>query len=89
MAGISVTPSYRYVAQTFQGVPIRQARLVIAGLTAGANVVPHGLPVTPINVWYGPAASGLWGETQSPDAQNLYITVGTGGATSGTAYVQY
>lgn len=89
MAGITVTPSYRYVAQTFQGVPIRQAKLVIAGLAAGANVVPHGLPATPISVSYGPGASGLWGETQSPDAQNLYITVGTGGATSGTAYVQY
>jgi hypothetical protein len=89
MAGITVTPTYRYVAQTFQGVPIRQAKLVIAGLAAGANVVPHGLPSTPISVSYDPGASGLWGETQPPDLQNLYITVGTGGATSGTAYVQY
>ena len=35
MAGISVTPSYRYLAQTYQGVPIRQAQLVIAGLGCG------------------------------------------------------
>lgn len=76
-------------AQTLQGVPIRQAKLVITGLAAGANVVPHGLPATPISVSYDPGASGLWGETQTPDAQNLYITVGTGGAASGTAYVQY
>jgi len=89
MAGISVTPTYRYVAQTYQGVPIRQAQLVIAGLVAGANVVPHGLPSTPISVSYSPGASGLWGQTQTPDKTNLYITVGSGGATSGTAYVQY
>jgi len=89
MAGISVTPTYRYLAQTYQGVPIRQARLVIAGLVTGANTVPHGLASTPISVSYDPGAAGLWGETQLPDKTNLYITVGTGGATSGTAYVQY
>ncbi len=90
MAGISVTATYRYLAQTFQGVPIRQAQLAIAGLVAGgANVVPHGLPSTPISVSYSPGAAGLWGQTQTPDGTNLYITVGTGGATSGTAYVQY
>jgi hypothetical protein len=89
MAVITVAPTYRYVAQTYQGVPIRQAKLAIAGLAAGANVLAHGLPATPISVSYGPGASGLWGETQPPDSRNLYITVGTGGATSGTAYVQY
>ena len=90
MAGISVTPTYRYLAQTYQGVPIRQAQLAIAGLVAGgANVVPHGLPSTPISVSYSPGAAGLWGQTQAPDKTNLYITVGTGGATSGTAYIQY
>ena len=86
---ITVTPSYRYLAQTYQGVPIRQAKLSIAGLAAGANVVPHGLKVMPISVSYDPGAAGLWGETQAADKTNLYITVGTGGATSGTAYVQY
>jgi hypothetical protein len=90
MAGIAVTPTYRYVAQTLQGVPVRQAKLAITGLTAGsANVVPHGLPAVPISITYDPGASGLWGETQAPDGTNLYITVGTGGATTGTAYVQY
>jgi len=90
MPGIVVTPTYRYLAQTIQGVPIRQARLAITGLTAGAaNVIPHGLPATPISVSYDPGASGLWGETQPADRNSLYVTVGAGGATSGSAYVQY
>jgi hypothetical protein len=90
MAGITVVPTYSYLAQTFQGVPIRQAKLAIAGLTAGAaNTVPHGLPTVPVCISYNPGASGLWGETQPPDATNVYITVGAGGATSGSAFVQY
>ncbi len=89
MPGITVTPTYSYLTQTMQGVPIRQAKLTIAGLAAGANVVPHGLPSVPISVLYDPGATGLWGETQTADKSNLYITVGTGGATSGAAYVQY
>ncbi|HEV3278297.1 MAG TPA: hypothetical protein VG860_15875 [Terriglobia bacterium] len=89
MAGITVTPSYCYLTQTLQGVPLRQAKLAIAGLAAGANVVPHGLPAGPISVLYDPGAAGLWGETQPADTVNLYITVGAGGATAGTAYVQY
>jgi len=89
MAAITVTPNYRYLGQTYQGVPIRQAKLSIAGLAAGANVVPHGLPMMPISVSYDPGAAGLWGETQPADQTNLYITVGAGGATSGTVYAQY
>ena len=89
MAGITVTPNYRYLAQTYQGVPIRQAKLAISGLAIGANVVPHGLPVIPMSVSYDAGAAGLWGETQPADKTNLYITVGAAGATSGTAYIQY
>jgi len=89
MAAVTVTPTYCYLTRTMQGVPIRQAKLAIAGLAAGANVVPHGLPGAPISVLYDPGASGLWGETQPADKTNFYITVGTGGAASGTAYVQY
>ena len=89
MAALTVTPKYTYLTQTLQGVPIRQAKLTITGLAAGANVVPHGLPAAPVSVLYDPGASGLWGETQAADKANLYITVGTGGATSGSAYVQY
>jgi hypothetical protein len=90
MAGITVVPTYRYLTQTFQGVPIRQAKLAISGLTAGsANTIPHGLPAAPVSISYDPGANGLWGETQPPDHTNVYITVGAGGATSGTAWVQY
>jgi len=89
MAGITVTPTYRYLTQTYVGVPIRSAKLGIAGLAAGANVVPHGLPSIPISVSYDAGATGAWGETQPPDATNLYITVNSGGAASGNAYVQY
>jgi hypothetical protein len=90
MAGIQVSKTYPYVFQTYQGIPIRKAKLTISGLVAGAaNVVPHGLPAAPISTAYAPGAGGLWGETQAADSTNLYVTVGTGGATSGTAYVEY
>ena len=90
MAGITVVPTYSYLTQTYQGVPMRHAKLVISGLTAGAaNVIPHGLPANPVSISYNPGANGLWGETQPPDATNVYITVGGGGATSGSASVQY
>lgn len=87
---IAVIASYPYVVQTYQGVPIRKAKLSITGLTVAApNVVPHGLPSAPITIAYDPSAAGGWGETQAPDATNLYITVGTGGATSGAVFVEY
>ena len=90
MPGISVVPTYCYLTQTFQGVPVRKAKLAISGLTAGtANSVPHGLPSTPVSIAYTPSANGLWGETQAPDATNVYITVGPGGATSGSALIHY
>jgi len=90
MPGITVIPTCQYLTQTYQGVPIRQAKLVISGLTAGAaNTVPHGLPATPMSVAYNPGANGLWGETQPPDGTNVYITVGASGASSGSALVQY
>ena len=87
---ITVTASYPYVFQTYQGVPIRKAKLTLTGLTVGApNTVPHRLPSAPITVSYDPGAGGNWGETQAADGTNLYITVGAGGATSGAAFVEY
>ena len=87
---IAVSATYPYVVQTYQGIPIRKAKLAITGLTAAApNVVPHGLPSAPLTVSYDPSALGGWGETQPPDTTNLYITVETGGATSGTVFVEY
>lgn len=87
---VNVVVSYPYTFQSNSGVPLRKAKLTIAGLAAGAaNVVPHGLPSPPTTVSYAPGASGGWGETAPPDATSLYITVGAGGATSGSAYVEY
>lgn len=63
-------------------------QIAITGLTAAsANTIPHNLPFTPSIVIMAPGANGLWGQTQAPDATNIYITVGTGGATAGTVWV--
>jgi len=61
----------------------RKNKLIVSGLSEGANTVPHGLPFTPSMLRLRPGAAGLWGETQPPDDTNVYITVGTGGATGG------
>ena len=89
MEGTTVTPTCRNVHQTLKAVPVRQAKRVIMGLAAGANVVLPGLPANPISISYGPGASGSWGETRPPDAQKLYSRVGPGGATSGAADAHY
>ena len=74
----------------FDGRFLRRGTLNISGLTAGAaNTVPHNLGVQPQVVKLNASALGLWGETQAADATNIYITVGTGGATSGYATVWF
>ena len=69
------------LGQSYNGP--RFGQLTITGLSEGANVVPHGLVFAPSQMHLRPGATGLWGETQLPDATNIYITVGVGGATSG------
>jgi hypothetical protein len=87
---ITVTPTYLGRTKLLDGRFIRRAVLTIAGLTAAsANTVPHGLGVAPQKVDIEAGALGLWGETSAADATNIYITVGTGGATSGYANVEY
>jgi len=61
----------------------RFGKLTITGLSEGANTVPHGLPFTPSRLSFRPGAGGLWGETSAPTGTNIYITVGSGGATAG------
>ena len=61
----------------------RYGLLTVEGLVEGPNAIPYGLPFAPGSLSFRPGAAGLWGETQVPDATNLYITVGSGGATSG------
>jgi hypothetical protein len=87
---ITVTPTFFGHMKNLDGTFPRRARLLIAGLTAGAaNTIPHGLPATPQTVDLNPSALGLWGETSVADATNIYVTVGTGGATGGWINVTY
>lgn len=86
---ISVTSTYQGMRQLQDGPFLRRAELSVTGLAAGANTLPHGLPAAPQRVTYRPGAAGGWGETSAPDAANLYVTVGTGGATAGTIDVEY
>ncbi len=84
------------VAHTYQGRKtrltgeyIREAVLVITGLIAGAaNVIPHGLPGTPVEVNYVPTSGTPGFETSVPDATNLYYTTGAG-QTSMRVFVKY
>lgn len=81
---IAVTASTGRVVQQVRGEFLRNHRLTITGLSEGANTIPHGLAYTPGRVSLRPGATGLWGETAAPDSTNLYVTVGSGGATAGT-----
>lgn len=85
-----VTPNYQYVAQTFQGVPLRSARLAVTGLTPGqTNNVPHGLPNTPMGVELEPTSNNNFWESATADATNIYVGVGAGTGTSTVIYVMY
>ncbi|MGC2287391.1 MAG: hypothetical protein WA542_19220 [Candidatus Acidiferrum sp.] len=88
---ITVTPTYLpSKVQEIDGRFLQRTVLAVSGLTAGsANTVPHGLPRPPQTVDLNAGAAGKWGETQVADATNVYITVGSGGATSGWINVQY
>ena len=87
---IAVIPTYQEILGTKAGAEIERATLAITGLTAGAaNTIPHGLPRVPRRVSLRPGALGLWGETSAPDATNINVTVGAGGATAGTIDVEY
>ncbi|MGC2234255.1 MAG: hypothetical protein WBA09_22330 [Candidatus Acidiferrum sp.] len=87
---ITVTPTYYGRIKNLDGSFPRRALLAVSGLTAGAaNSIPHGLPGVPQTVDLNPSALGLWGETSIADATNIYVTVGTGGATSGWINVAY
>lgn len=86
---ITVAPTYIGQRQDIRGTYLRQAMLVIAGLTAAAaNTIPHGLPTTPVIVVYE-ATSGTPGfETSNTDGTNLYYSTGAG-QTSLKAYCWY
>ncbi len=87
---IVVTPTNYGRYKDLDGRFPSRATLTVSGLTAAAaNTIPHGLPHPPQFVGLRPGAAGLWGETSLPDATNIYITVGTAGATAGNIDVEY
>lgn len=82
--GVTVDSTGKHIHPTLSGAQLRHETLSITGLTAAsANTIPHGLPFTPRKIGLRPGALGLWGETQAPDATNIYVTVGTSGAIAG------
>ncbi len=85
-----VTPSYLFDTQTYVGVPLRRAKLAVAGLTPGqTNNVAHGLPNTPLAVELEPTSNNNFWESAAADASNIYVGVGTGAGTSALIYVTY
>ena len=91
---ITVTPINYGRYKDLDGRFPSRASLSVGGLTNSAtaptaNIIPHGLPHQPQFVGLRPGAAGLWGETSPPDATNIYITVGIGGAITGTLDVEY
>lgn len=86
---MNVTTTIVKVTETWQGVDVRRAKLVITGLTAGAaNTIPHGLPLGPLEVVYVSNSGAMGFETQAADRANLYFTTGAA-QTSLTAYATY
>jgi hypothetical protein len=74
---------------------VRRIRVDIAGLSAGANTIPHGI-VAPNNPSAGQApkdeqvlvtSSVAVHRTQAADAANLYYTVDSGIGTTISVYV--
>lgn len=81
---VTIDSPGKHVHIAITGAQLRHETLTIAGLTGNsANTIPHTLPFTPRKLSLRPGANGGWGETQAPDATNIYITVGSGGATAG------
>ncbi len=86
---IVVTPTYQGQKTRLTGEYLREAALVVTGLTAAAaNTIAHGLPGTPVDVNYVPTSGTPGFETSVPDATNLYYTTGAG-QTSLRVFVKY
>lgn len=83
---MNISRQYLHTLQTVDGYRLRVYRVMITGLTAGAdNVVPHTLPAGPSplrQVTYRPQGAGGWHEYQPADGANLYVHVDADGPTS-------
>ena len=82
MITVEVGPGRLY--PTIDGLFIGSNTIEVSGLIAGeANTIPHGLGYTPDKCSFRPAnGNGQWGETQIPDATNIYLTIVAGGPTA-------
>jgi hypothetical protein len=98
---IGVAPTYQFIEETVSGQFIKNAKLLVTGITASTggtqNTIPHGLTdgkgnaVTPITVSIEPTSLPTFFEYQPADATNVYVTAtGTAGsAYTVTIYVEY
>jgi hypothetical protein len=95
---ITVTSTYQWIDQATSGQYLSYAKLVVSGLTAGANnTVPHGLTdgkgngVAPLQVSLEPTSNNTFYEYQAADTTNIYVGVGAvgGSGTTVNIYVVY
>ena len=93
---VSVSLIEQFIEETVAGPFIKNAKLVVTGLTTGANnSVLHGLndgkgnATTPITVSIEPSSNNNFYEYQAADSTNIYVGVGTGSGTSCNIYVEY
>lgn len=66
----------------------RNGSLLVTGATVGtatpaANTIPHGLGFKPRQVNIRAFYPGGWTETQDCDSTNFYMTITSGGVTTG------
>jgi hypothetical protein len=93
---ISVAPTYQFIEETLTGQYVKNAKLVVTGLTTSANnSVAHGLTdgkgnaVTPITVSLEPTSNNQFWEYQAADSTNIYVGVGSGAGVTVNIYVEY
>jgi hypothetical protein len=93
---ISVTPTYQFIEETLTGQFVKNAKLVVTGLTVSStNNVPHGLTdgkgnaVTPLTVSLEPTSNNQFWEASAADSTNIYVGVGSGAGTTMNIYVEY
>jgi hypothetical protein len=93
---ISVTPTYQFIEETITGQYVKNAKLVVTGLTVSTNnTVPHSLTdgkgnaVTPLTVSLEPTSNNQFWEYQAADSTNIYVGVGSGSGTTTNIYVEY
>jgi hypothetical protein len=93
---ISVTPTYQFIEETLTGQFVKNAKLVVTGLTVSStNNVPHGLTdgkgnaVTPLTVSLEPTSNNNFWEASVADSTNIYVGVGSGTGTTTNIYVEY